>query len=79
MEHIALDSVATKDLKIALLERQLLQQRAQAILKDVEQSLTAASEKVTHAFEAAGLDPALTYNIDFDTDTATIVLAQDTK
>jgi len=71
MESIVLDNVKIKDLKIALLERQLLQQRGQALLKEVEQSIVKAAEKVTQAFLEAGLDPSLNYNIDFENDTAT--------
>ena len=71
--HIDTDKM--KDLKIALLERQLIQMRGQALLKEVEQSLIAASTRVTHAFEAAGLDPALTYNIDFESGVVTPVEA----
>lgn len=73
MSQIALDPMKAKDLKIAILERQLIKQQGEQILKNVERSIERAEVKFQDAWKAAGLDPALNYTIDFDAETASLV------
>lgn len=70
-EPVVVEESAFKDVQIAMLQKQTVQLRAQQVMRDIEQEMAAAERAMAAAMTAAGLDPAVNYQIDFKTRVAT--------